>query len=147
SNLGLTNTSPGPDDRGQRYLYGGQGSTEAVMNQMICIPSLSPYIINQTLSYNFSGWLGGYGTEADSSMLMIMFVDANDNANYSAFKYLSGPNAAARNNISSLLLSSVTGRVPLGTVYVVLKVFSIQQVGPYVDGYADQISFVLSQEQ
>ncbi|CAF4635513.1 unnamed protein product, partial [Didymodactylos carnosus] len=145
SNLGLTNTSPGPDDRGQRYLYGGPGSTLAVINQVICIPSLSPYTINQTLSYNFSGWLGGYGTEGDSSMLMLMFVDANDNADYTNFKYLSGPDAAARNNISSLQLSSVTGRVPLGTVYVVLQVSAVQPVGPYVDGYADQISFVLSQ--
>ncbi|CAF1513133.1 unnamed protein product, partial [Didymodactylos carnosus] len=90
--------------------------------------------------------LGGYGTEGDMSILMIMFVDASDNVDYTTdFNYVQGPDAAARLNITSLQFSSVTGRVPLGTVYVVLKVVSFQQVGPYVDGYADQISFVLSQ--
>ncbi|CAF0918899.1 unnamed protein product [Didymodactylos carnosus] len=136
SNLGLTSTSPGPSDRGQRYVYGGNGT--ALLRQVICFPSFSPYIVNQTLLFNFSGWLGGYGTEGDGSGLTIVFID--EKTGYGIFplhggvEYMPGPMPKDRNNQTLLMFYSVAGTVPLGAHCIVLTASASQPTGQYNDG-------------
>lgn len=129
-------TQPGPVDRGA-YLFAGVGA-QAAGFQTIALGDLS----GQALHYDLTGWLGGWQAQGDNALLWVSFLDGADNEIGHASI---GPVMPAdRNNQTGLFFQSASGDLPTGTVSLMFSLSMERQGGGDNDGYADNLSFVVS---
>ena len=107
---------------------------------------LNPYIgaINAgNVSFNISGWLGGYQAQDDYGRVSVNFL----NQFYQPIgnQTTIGPVLAAdRANTTSLLPRQTGGPVPTGSRYVTILVAMVRSGGADNDGAADNIALALS---
>lgn len=132
---------PGPDDRGENFFAGGGVITSTELSQLIDLDELA-LEIDTGLSFTLSGWLGGYADNDDRASLSVTFLAANgeelDDATI-------GPVwASERGNQTGLLYRETTGTVPQGARMAEVVLEATASWG-YNDGYADNLSLVLSQ--
>ena len=133
-------TSPGPADRGRVFFSGGT-TTTATATQTVSTSDLAPVVDGAGATYELSGWLGGYGTQADGVRVVATFRDAAGTALGSAGI---GPvTAADRAGVTGMLRRSATGSVPVGTRTVRVVATATRVGGTNNDGYADSISLTV----
>ncbi len=134
-------TDPGPTDRGS-FLFTGGNVASSSGTQRIDVSDCATQIDAGTQSYNLSGYFGGYTLQDDNAQLKITFRSAADNVTGTT---TIGPVFAAdRGNVSGLLARSATGTVPIGTRTVEVVLLLTRTSGTYNDGYADNLSFMLT---
>ena len=133
---------PGPADRGLNFFSGGPGNDMSSLTQSISVSQFASLIDAGSVSYALSGWLGGFADQDDNATLTVTFQNASNAA--LATGSIGPVMASERSSASGLLQRSSTGAVPAGTrtVYVVLSL--IRASGSANDGYADNLSLVLS---
>ncbi|CAF1689248.1 unnamed protein product, partial [Adineta ricciae] len=138
-------TDPGPNDRGQCYFYGQQPFSTTSMWQYVNITdSIDPSLIdNQTISYNFSAWIGGYGSQADYAQVSLTFLDQN-NQKIGSIIILGPVSNVQRSNLTSLLYRQIHGLVPSGSRSCLVLVTITRVYGPTADGDIDNISLNFS---
>jgi Phosphoesterase family/Putative Ig domain len=135
-----TQSSPGPANRGNAFFGGGYAASSTAA-QTISIGDLAAQIDASKISYNLSGWLGGYASQDDSMKLVATFQSSTGSSLGTA---QIGPELAAdRNNVTGMLQRSATGMLPVGTRSVSLLVTATRVAGSSNDGYADNLSLVL----
>jgi len=135
-------TDPGSPTRANNYFAGGPGSASSSAAQTINVAAGAASIDAGTASYNLSGWLGGFSSQDDNAALTITFRNAGATAIGSASI---GPvTAADRGSITGMLLRSAGGAVPVGTRTIDVVLQMTRLAGSYNDGYADDLSLVLS---
>jgi hypothetical protein len=133
--------SPGPPDRGKNFFTGGD-THRSTATQLIAVGSAGRAIDAGAVTYAFSGWLGGYAEQGDYAMVVAEFLSADGTKLDSA---TIGPvTPADRQNKTGLFFRMKTGSVPRGTRSIRVTILATRLVGTSNDGYADNISLVLS---
>ena len=118
-------------------MFTGTGGRAAVY-QWLDLGALS----GQALSYDLSGWLGGWTTQQDNALLYVSFLDAGSNEIGHADI---GPIAPAdRGNQTGLVLRQASGLLPTGTTSLMFSLSMERIGGGDNDGYADNLSFKLT---
>ncbi|MGH7179325.1 MAG: MSCRAMM family protein [Tepidisphaeraceae bacterium] len=145
SQIGPTDGTPGPTDRGNNFFAGGLvptlGGTSRAW-QEIDLSSLAVDIDAGRISYDASAWLGGYKQEADDMRLEVQFRAAS--TDFDEGQSVAGPTPAERNNQTALVKKVMGGDVPSGSRVVRVTLVATKQFGRYADGYADDVSFKLA---
>ena len=137
---GPTASTQGPADRGRVLLSGGTART-ATATQTVSTAHLAGRIDRGTATYELSGWLGGYGAQADRAEVVATFRD-RDGASLASARI--GPvTAADRGGVTALLRRATAGRVPASTRSVRVVVTATRAGGTNDDGYADGLRLVL----
>ena len=129
----LTATTPGPSDRGSWYFYGGSSNASSSATQDIDVGSAAAQIDSGKVTFNFSGWVGGYADQDDNMTVTAQFMSWQGNVLGSARL---GPVLSAERNLKSLLVSkSQTGGVPTGTRWVRISMQSVREAEPMTMGW------------
>lgn len=139
----LSATTPGPSDAGNCYFWGGSTGAMSSMTQTDDVSAVAALIDSNIVSYDLSGWLGGYAEQNDNAVLSIQFLGMTGNVLGTA---TIGPVLAVdRNRTSELLFRSTTGKVPVGTRSIMVTLTMTRTDGSDNDGCADDLSLYLVQ--
>lgn len=140
----LSVTDPGPPNRGPNFFAGGEnspGTTVSTATQNIDVSDAATAIDGGMVSYNLSGYLGGYASNGDNAALTATFQSAGGTLGAVTI----GPvTVADRNSITQLLQRSISGVLPSGTRSIKLLLTMTRTDGAYDDAYADSLSLVLT---
>ncbi|CAF4156324.1 unnamed protein product [Adineta steineri] len=139
-------TNPGPNNRGSCYFYGGpSGSVTSMWQYVNMTDSINPVLIdNQTVYFNFSAWLGGYGSQTDYAQVSLTFIN-QANQQVGSTTTLGPVTNTQRSNITSLLFRQATGLVPVGARSLLVTVTITRLSGTANDGDVDNIALYLYQ--
>ena len=129
-------TQPGPTNRGAMMFTGL--TAQAAGFQTLSLGELA----GQALHFELSGYLGGWAAQGDNALLYVSFLDAADNEIGHA---VIGPvTPADRGNQTGLFLRTASGELPAATASLMFSLSMERQGGGDNDGYADNLSFVIS---
>lgn len=131
---------PGPVNRGS-YLFAGQSSPFSAGFQWLDIGNLAAQVSTGKLSFDLSGYLGGWTNQGDNAQLYVSFMDAAKTEIGSAT--LGPVTPADRGNQTGLLFREFSGYVPTGTTQIQLSLSMERLNSSDNDGYADNLSLVL----
>ena len=133
-------TDAGPTSRGANFFAGGQSNASSSATQVIDISGGAVTIDGGGVTFALSGFLGGFSTQGDNAVLTATFLGGSALGTAGI-----GPvTAANRGNNTGLLFRDTTGRVPVGTRSISLTLQMTRTDGSYNDGYADDLSLVLT---
>jgi len=141
-----TSSSAGPAIRGNQFFSGGPIG-DSTLAQAIDVSAAATQIDGGGVTYDLSGWLGGYSNETSWTVVTITFQGANK-ASLGTGKI--GPvSAADRNNTTALLQRTSHGTVPAGARSIAVTVQLLGEAArnlanQYNDAYADNLSLTLS---
>lgn len=135
-------TDPGPSDRGMNLFAGGIDDAMSALTQTVDVSAYATTIDGGKVTYDLSGWLGGFEDQEDAAVLAVTFEDASGSA-------LGGDSigpvtAEDRNSATALLSEQSMGAVPAGTRSVEVVLSMTRTDGTNNDGYADDLSLTLS---
>jgi hypothetical protein len=138
----LTRQSHGPRHRGHSFFAGGSDGTHSIGTQTDSLSTWRPWIKAGHARFALSAWLGGFSTQNDHTKLTITWQSRRGKAIGSASvgPVLSNP----RHGVTELLLRKTSGTVPRGAAKVSVKLSMTRTDGTYNDGYADNLSLVLT---
>ncbi len=137
-----TATDVVPANHGYNFFAGGNAAL-AVANQVINVSMISADIDASRVKYALSADLGGFQDQDDSALLLASFLDGASMPIANPVQI--GPvTAADRGNATGFRNRSENGVVPSGTRTIRVQVQMILVSGPYNDGYADNLSLVLT---
>ncbi|UJR24632.1 hypothetical protein I4U23_006006 [Adineta vaga] len=101
--------------------------------------SIDPILIdNQTISFNFSAWIGGYLDQDDNAQISLTFLNQT-NQNIGNTTILGPVLAIDRGQRTSLLYRQENGQVPIGSRSFKVLVTMTRFNGSYNDGDIDNI--------
>ncbi len=127
---------------GSNYFWGGTGSELSSAYQDIDISAAASLIDAGRVSYTLVGWLGGWASQGDNTVVTADFKKWDQTKLSTA---TIGPvTAADRNNVSGLLQRLTTGQIPAGTRVVRIRMTMSRTDGTANDGLADNLSLLLS---
>jgi hypothetical protein len=133
--------SPGPPDRGINFFAGGCCAVTSQIRQSVDVSSTASQIDVAAVSFQLSGYLGGFGGQDNNAQLAITFLDGS--AGVLGSPVTIGPVLAVdRGNVTGMLLRTVGGNVPANTRSIRVDLI-LTGDGFYNDGYADSLSLVL----
>ncbi|RMI34945.1 alkaline phosphatase family protein [Nocardia stercoris] len=135
-----SSSSPGPSNRGQKFFTGG-GTGNSELDQTIDISAAGAAIDQGGISYDLSGWLGGYGAQLDRVGLSVAFLNSAGTQLGSAS--ITPVNSFDRGFQTGLLYRDTTGNIPKGTRTARVSLNFIWTDGDTTDGYADNISLTI----
>ena len=116
---GYPTTSEGPPDAGNGFFAGGSKGN-ASMQQVVSVSSGSAAINGGGVTYDLSGWLGGYASQTDNVGVVATFENSAGTSLGTAT--LAPVTPAERDDDTELLSESATGTVPAGTTQVLVQV-------------------------
>jgi hypothetical protein len=132
---------PGPTARGDNFFCGGGTGSDTEIVQNIDISGLSELIDEGGLRYDLAGWLGGYADQEDRAEFKLELFDNSGVVVESGV--LEAISATERGDETGLFYSAVRGGVPPFVRSARVTVLFSQSAG-YNDGYADNLSLILS---
>lgn len=134
-----------PTDAGYNFFSGANFWPTTFIQQTISVQGISAAIDTGQVKYNLSGYFGGYLTQNDHADLVATFLDSNS-SQISLSPFIGDVTAADRGNVTELLFRTASGVVPKGTRSIVFRLTMVNagNNGTYTDGYADNLSLVLS---
>lgn len=135
-------TDPGPANRGTNFFAGGYHGAISSAYQNIDVSSAAALIDARVMSSVLSGWLGGFSSQEDDTVLTATFLDATG-TNALGTVSIGPVSAVDRTNNTALLFRQAATAVPPGTRTVQLLLVMTLFEGSFNDGYADNLSFVL----
>lgn len=135
-------STPGNASGGNAFIADGPYGDSA-LRQNVDVSSAASAIDGGNITFNLSGWLGGYTTYNGQAVVTAVFLDANGKP-LGTPAQLAGVNASARGNKTGFIAKSATGYVPAGTRTIsVLLQFTNTSASDNI-GYADNLSLTLS---
>ncbi len=129
-------TQPGPVDRGSK-MFAGLAS-QAAGFQTVSLGALA----GQSLHYELSGYLGGWAAQGDNAVFYVSFLDGLGNEIGGAA--LGPVTPADRGDQTGLFLRTASGALPAQTTSLMFSLSMERLGGGDNDGYADNLSFVVS---
>ena len=139
-------TDPGPTDRGSRFFAGGNNVVSSNAAQSIDISFAASDIDTGNARFNLSAWLGGYSSQSDNASVTASFFDAAG-APLGQTATIGPVTYSDRANKTGLLQRETSNIVPAQARTARITMLMTRNSGSYNDGYADNISFVLTQVQ
>ncbi len=127
---------------GAKAFFGDGPYGDASMAQTVDLSSAAAQIDAGGVSYNLSGWLGGWGALSGDAKVSARFLGANGQTLATAL--LSGDTPAARASKNAFLAKAAGGAVPAGTRSAVISVDFTMDTSSFNQGYADNLSLTLS---
>ncbi|MDH6577055.1 alkaline phosphatase family protein [Kitasatospora sp. MAP5-34] len=121
------------------FAPGNQG--DGAMQQTVDVSSAASAIDGGGVSYNLSGWLGGWTSYAGYAQVSLQFQNGSG-GQLGSTATLPTVSAADRSNTTSFLARNSTGAVPSGTRSILVEVQFLQSSGE--SGYLDNLSLTLS---
>jgi len=134
-------TTLGPTNRGANFFAGGPSNISSSASQTINEAADAMQIDTGRVTVDLAGYLGGFRTQRDNAILTATFLNGSTGVLGSIS--LGPVSNTDRNNLTSLLLRSTTGVVPIGTRSITVDLQLTRLDGDYNDGYADNLSLVL----
>ncbi|MDB6078693.1 MAG: hypothetical protein JWO82_2440 [Akkermansiaceae bacterium] len=134
--------SPGPKNRGVNLFTGGPDNETSSFSQLVSVSSVSARIDAGQLSAALSAYLGGFDSQEDNATVTATFLNGTGGTISSVS--LPAITAADRDSITGVLLRSATVIVPPLTRVISVVLSFTRTDGSYNDGYADNLSLVLS---
>jgi hypothetical protein len=135
-------TDPGPIDRGLNLFSGGVADATSSLTQTINVAQFAGSIDGSRVTYQLSGWLGGWQSQDDNATLTATFQNASGVALSTG---TIGPVLAAdRGYATGLVQQLSSGAVPAGTRTVLVVLSMTRMSGTANDGYADDLSLIFS---
>jgi hypothetical protein len=135
-------TDPGPSDRGMNFFVGGIEDATSSLEQTVDVSAYATAIDGGKVTFNLSGWLGGFEDQEDNAVLTVTFQSASGSALGSG---TIGPvTAEDRNDVTEFVMEAATGAVPAGTRSVDVLLTMTRTDGSNNDGYADDLALTLS---
>jgi hypothetical protein len=134
---------PGPANRGLNFFSGGSDANDSTGMQSIDVSTGSSAIDGGSSIFDLSAWLGGYASQDDHATITLAFLDSGGAA-IGTGAVLGPVTAADRADLTGLLFRETTGFVPVGTRTIDLTLDMLKFTGFADDGYADNVSLVLS---
>jgi hypothetical protein len=134
-------TSPGSPQRGSAFFSGGHAPLSTA-SQTISLAAAAGPIDAGRVRFALSGWLGGYGGQSDNMRVAVRFM--RESGETLATASLPPVLARDRNGVTGMLRRTAQGRVPRDTRSAYVLVTSARADGFANDGYADDLSLVLS---
>ena len=135
-------STPGGASGGNAFIADGPYGDSA-LRQNVDVSSAANAIDGGNVTFNLSGWLGGYTVYNGQAVVTAVFLDANGNP-LGTPAQLSGVNASARNSKTGFIAKSTTGNVPAGTRSISVLLQFTNTSASYNIGYADNLSLTLS---
>ncbi len=133
--------TPNSSLQGSSFLADGPYG-DSSMNQTINVSAAASAIDGGGITWNLSGWLGGYTTYGGQATVTSTFLSGSG-ANLGTATI--GPVSAwDRGYVTKLLARSATGNVPVGTRSINTKVVFNNTNGYVNVGYVDNLSLTLS---
>jgi hypothetical protein len=136
-----TAADAGPAQRGANFLTGGNAVSSAG-TQVIDLSDIVASVDAGTVAFTLSGYLGGFGNQNDVAALSATFK--SESGATLATTTIGPVTAADRSNVTSLLFRTGRGAVPSGTRQVQVHLAMTRAGGLSNDGYADELSLVLT---
>jgi hypothetical protein len=132
-------------DGGANFFAGGDTGTggESSATQVIDVSQAAPEIDAGTVTATLSALEGGFSTQDDFATVTLRYLDASGTTTIDLIS-LAPVTAADRGGATELLPRSDSGKVPAGTRALQVTIVSDNRQGTYDDGYADNVSVVLS---
>lgn len=152
--LGFPKAKSGPPDGGNQFFGGGDVAT-GTLTQTVDLRGASADIDTGTVSYDLSGWLGGYLSDPSGASVKVDFLDANKT--YLGTAKIGRVSALERWFQTGFKHRSTTGTLPTGTRYAQVVVtledrnwvtFGLPWLAggadfDYNSAFADNISFTI----
>ena len=135
-------TDPGPASRGANFFAGGPTSATSGAVQLIDVSTVAGTIDAGGVTFDLSGFLGGFSSQRDNAVLTTMFLSGSSAQLGTAS--LGPVSNVDRGNNTGLLFRDLNGIVPIGTRSINLSLQMTRLDGTYNDGYADNLSLVLA---
>ncbi|MCH9710156.1 MAG: hypothetical protein K0U69_11695 [Actinomycetia bacterium] len=146
--MGYPKAHSGPPDGGAQ-MFGGGNVADSQLTQIVDLSAAAADIDAGEVTYNLSGWLGGWLANLSSASVKVDFLDANKT--YLDTTSIGSVGVLERFFGTKLLERETSGSVPTGTRYaqvdVILDQVNIFPLGINVDynsAFADNISFTVS---
>jgi len=136
-----TSGTPGSPTRGTAFFDGGATGNSS-LTQTVDVSSGGTAIDAGGVTYNLSGWLGGYSSQTDRVGLTATFRSATGTSLGTAT--LGPVTNTDRSSTTQFLQRSATGGIPAGTRKIDLVLAFTYGAGSVTDGYADDLSLTLS---
>ena len=135
-----------PANHGDNFFAGGSATTSTAA-QTVDLHPIQAAVDAGSVQYTLSADLGGYLDQEDNATLTAIFQD--ESLLQTGSPVTIGPVTAADRGcpdacMTGFLHPSATGPVPAGTRYIKVVVNLTMVSGPYNDGYADNLSLVLT---
>jgi predicted outer membrane repeat protein len=133
---------PGPSDAGIQFFAGGNAAVSTA-TQPIDLAANAADINAGLVTFDLTGWFGGYLTDDDNAVLIVEFYNGSTKL---LTTVIGGFKAVDRNNKTGLFFGGLTGfPVPVNTTRLVLTLTMtrLNSSGNFNDGYADSLSLVL----
>jgi hypothetical protein len=135
-------SQPGPADRGGQLFVGGSGVSYAAGFQTLDLSANLADFASGKVAFSLSGYLGGWTNQGDNAFLGVSFLGADSQV--LGFSSLGPVTPADRGNQTGLFFQQAGGFVPVGTTQVLFELSMERLVSGDNDGYADNLSFVMS---
>ncbi|HEX8913739.1 MAG TPA: FG-GAP-like repeat-containing protein, partial [Humisphaera sp.] len=132
---------PGPTNRGANFFSGGPSDATSSASQVIDISVGAALVDAGSVTYDLSGYLGGWQSERDAATVTARFKRADGVVLATAT--LGPVTPADRSNLTGLLARNATGTVPSGARSVEVNVTTTRVDGTSCDGYVDNLSLRL----
>jgi len=139
---GIRPGAPVPPNRGANFFTGGPDNPASSATQTTSVADESGLIDSGKVKYLLSAYLGGFEGQDDNATLAAVFRNAQGGTIGEA---KIGPVLNAdRRGKDGLMRRETSGYLPAGTRSIVFRLAMTRTSGRYNDGYADELSFVLS---
>jgi hypothetical protein len=136
-----TSSTPGSPMRGNAFFAGGATGNGA-MEQVVDVSSGASAIDAGGVTFNLSGWLGGYASQNDRAAVTATFYSGSGSS--LATRQIGPVLAADRANTTEFLQKQASGTVPSGTRTINVTVSYTWAAGNTTDGYVDDLSLTVS---
>ena len=142
--FGFTGQTPAtPADKpAGKALFGAPGA-DTEMEQVVDVSAAGAGIDKGAVSFDLSGWLGGWRDRPERATLTAIFLDADGNATGDPVT-ITDADAHARHGATELLQRQATGLVPRYTRQIAVTLNFLSGMTSFHDAYADNISLTLS---
>jgi hypothetical protein len=127
---------------GSNFFAGGPSNALSSAWQDVDVSGIASDIDADAAACTLSGWLGGYLTDGDNTVFTAYFLNASGQTNQSL--WIGPVTPAQRNNQTGFLYEQSSARIPIGTRTIRCSLVMTRSNGAYNDGYADDLSLVLS---
>ena len=153
---GFPKTSdPGPPNRGLKFFAGGinapiSGTSTVTATKKSMFQANAADINNNTVGYELSGYLGGFGAQPDDARVTLTFFNGAIEVGTGTMGPVTPADrdpdgAGSKPAVTALSFRTRSGQVPVGTnrIRVELIMTKASGNGSSNDGYADNLSLML----
>ena len=133
-------SDPGPPDRLGQF-FGGGNAAVTTATQEIDLSANAADINQGNVTFNLSGYFGGFQSDNDNARLSATFFNGTTSLGIATVGHVT---AKDRSNATGLFFRCGSGVVPVNTTRVVITLTMARFSGNSNDGYADSLSFICS---